>query len=208
MSTSLDLAPLARLSVLVVQGRWELLGELLDPLPPSEQRLAWREALLQVHLFAGFPRVVEAWGVVERAGGLGSAGPAELLGQEERPEAGRELFQIIYADQSERVEQTLDGYHPEFAAWVLGHAYGRVLARPGLAASQRELLAVACLAALGQDRQLASHVRGALRCGADASELRAILAAVADLLGEDLHRRMERVARRFLPRPGEQLNGH
>lgn len=208
MSATLDLAPLARLSVLVVQGRWELLSELLDPLPPSDERVAWREALLQVHLFAGFPRVVEAWGVVERAGGLGRAEPAELLGQEDQPEAGRELFQRIYADQSERVEEALDSYHPEFAAWVVGHAYGRVLARPGLAASQRELLAVACLAALGQDRQLASHVRGALRCGARADELRAILAAVADLLGEDLHLRMERVARRFLPRQDEHPSGH
>ena len=49
----------------------------------------------------------------------------------------------------------------------------------GLGADRRELLAVCALAALGQERQLASHVRGAVRCGATADEVRSALDAVA-----------------------------
>ena len=199
VTAPVPLSALARLSVAVVQGRWELLGELLDPPPAPDERVCWREALLQVHLFAGFPRVVEAWGVVERAGGLGEPSPAEVRAEPDRPEQGSALFGTIYAEQAERVEASLQGFHPELARWVLGHAYGRVLARPWLSAAERELLAVACLAALGQDRQLASHVRGALRCGASAVQLRAVLESVADLLGDELHRRMLRVSERFLP---------
>ena len=88
--------------------------------------------------------------------------------------------------------------HPDFADFVLGHAYGRVLARPGLAADRRELLAVAALAALGQDRQLASHARGAVRCGGTSEQVRAAVEAVADLLRPERHERARRVLVRFL----------
>jgi alkylhydroperoxidase/carboxymuconolactone decarboxylase family protein YurZ len=44
---------------------------------------------------------------------------------------------------------------------------------------------VVALAATGQPRQLASHARGALRCGATPGEVRAALLAVADLLDAD-----------------------
>ena len=66
--------------------------------------------------------------------------------------------------------------------WIAEHAYGRVLSRPGLDGASRELVAVAALAALGHDRQLASHARGAVRCGARPGDVLAILDAVADLV--------------------------
>ena len=43
--------------------------------------------------------------------------------------------------------------------------YGGVLARSGLAAPARERITVAVLAALGWERQLHSHLRGAKRLG-------------------------------------------
>jgi alkylhydroperoxidase/carboxymuconolactone decarboxylase family protein YurZ len=57
-----------------------------------------------------------------------------------------------------------------------------VLTRAGLDPARRELLSVACLAALGQERQLASHLRGAIACGAEPREIRDALEAVADLV--------------------------
>ena len=53
------------------------------------------------------------------------------------------------------------------ADFVLEAAYGRVLARPGLDALTRELLAVTALLALDQVPQLVAHARGALHFGAD-----------------------------------------
>ena len=41
---------------------------------------------------------------------------------------------------------------------------------------------MSALAALGQDRQLASHVRGSLRCGATRADIETVLDAVADLI--------------------------
>ena len=88
-------------------------------------------------------------------------------------------------------------FHPVLARWIEGHVYGRVLSREGLAVDRRELLGVVCLAALGQDRQLASHVRGAVFVGASTDDLRASLQAVADLIEPVKLRHAERVVERF-----------
>jgi alkylhydroperoxidase/carboxymuconolactone decarboxylase family protein YurZ len=179
--TDLD-RTLARLFAAVVLGRWDEVGRLRRDAPPGEPNRAWRETVLQAHVFAGFPRVVEAYGVLAAAGGLGEIGPGELLEREDARERGRELFERIYQADAGRIRELLRAGHPDFAGWIEEHAYGRILSRPGLPPDRRELLAVAGLAALGQERQLASHVRGSIRCGATREEVRGVLDAIRDLL--------------------------
>ena len=193
---------LLRLSVGICRGDWNLLRSLRRSAPAGQPDRAWREAVLQTHLFAGFPRVVEAVGVLAEAGGLGTPEEEEAGYGPDDFDAGAELFGRIYGPSAGRVEDQLARGHPVLARWILGHAYGRVLARPGLSPDRRELCAVACLAALGQDRQLASHVRGGLRCGATAGELRDALEAVHDLIGERELRHAQRVVDRFAPLDG------
>lgn len=186
---------LARLFVASVLGRWDDVRALRRAAPTGEPDRAWREVALQVHVFAGFPRGVETYGVLAEEGGLGSP---EELGEPEDRTRGDALFQRIYADLSPRVATTLRDGHPDFASWILGHAYGRVLSRPGLAADRRELLAVTALAALGQERQLASHVRGAVRCGAEAGDVRSALESVRELVGDARCDAALRIAERFV----------
>lgn len=188
---------LARLFAAVVLGNWDEALRLRREAPEGEPDRAWREAVLQAHVFAGFPRVVEAYSMLQPAGGLGTPGLDERLDEDEQPERGRELFERIYADHAERVRDFLRNSHPDFAEWIEGHAYGRVLTRPGLPADRRELLAVVALAAFGQERQLASHVRGARRCGATASDVRSVLECVRDLIGTERCDSALRVAERF-----------
>ncbi|MCC6405679.1 MAG: carboxymuconolactone decarboxylase family protein [Planctomycetes bacterium] len=90
--------------------------------------------------------------------------------------------------------------HPDFAAFIEGHAYGRILARPGLEPSVRELLACAALAVLGQERQLASHVRGALRCGASSAAVLNTIEAIADLAGIERAESARTIAAHFSAR--------
>ncbi|MDF1799356.1 MAG: carboxymuconolactone decarboxylase family protein [Planctomycetota bacterium] len=191
---------LLRVSVAVVLGDWSLLRELRLAAGPGFPDVTWREAVLQTHLFAGFPRLVEAFGVLDEAGGLGTPGATELAPPRDEAadiEAGYHFFEQVYGHRAPRVRAMLEGYHPEWAGWVLGHAYGRVLTRPGIPAAERELLAVVCLAALGQDRQLAGHARGAVRCGAAPAALVAALDTVADLLSPDSLARARRVLDTF-----------
>jgi 4-carboxymuconolactone decarboxylase len=63
--------------------------------------------------------------------------------------------------------------------------YGKVLSRPGLDLRRRELCIVAACAAMGQDRQLHSHLRGALNVGVEPAALSEALDALADLVGAD-----------------------
>jgi len=188
---------LTRVVAAIVLGDWQELRRQRAAAPPGEPDREWREAVLQTHLFAGFPRLVEAYEVLERAGGLGT-----LEDDERRPVAGADqdgaaLFERIYADRTDAVRARLASFHPDFAAWIADHAYGRVLSRPGLSADLRELLAVAALATQGQDRQLASHARGAVRCGASADEVSAVLEAIEYLLPEDVAERGRDVLERF-----------
>jgi alkylhydroperoxidase/carboxymuconolactone decarboxylase family protein YurZ len=188
---------LLHLMTTIVLGQWDELAELRRAAPAGEPDRAWRETVLQAHLFAGFPRVVEAFGVLGAAGGLGRPEPDELRAEPDLPDRGAELFERIYGDHADRVRRFLHEGHPDFAAWIAGHAYGRVLTRPGLAADRRELLAVAALAATGQDRQLASHARGALRCGATVPEVRGVIEAIAPLIPPQHKDRALRVLERF-----------
>ncbi|MEO6709896.1 MAG: carboxymuconolactone decarboxylase family protein, partial [Planctomycetota bacterium] len=173
---------LARLFTVVVLGDWEKLRRERHAAPAGEPDRGWRECVLQAHIFAGFPRVVEAYGVLASCGGLGQIEPEELLAESDQPERGRALFERIYEKEAVRVREMLRAGHPDFERWIEGHAYGRILSRPGLEPRTRELLAVAGLAALGQDRQMASHARGALRCGARPEEVGEVIESVADLI--------------------------
>jgi 4-carboxymuconolactone decarboxylase len=67
--------------------------------------------------------------------------------------------------------------------------YGKVLSRPGLDLVRRELCIVAVCAVAKQDRQLQSHLHGALNVGASAGQIVGTLVALADMLGEETLRR-------------------
>lgn len=188
---------LLRLFAAIVLGEWEVVGDLRRTAPAGEPDRAWRETVLQAHVFAGFPRVVEAYSVLGAAGGLGELGPDEQLSEADQPQRGAALFERIYGDHAARVRRFLHEGHPDFAAWIEGHAYGRILSRPGLPPDRRELLAVAALAALGQDRQLASHARGSLRCGAEVEEVLGVLDAIEGLIDPARRERAARVLERF-----------
>ncbi len=159
---------------------------------------AWRECLLQSHALAGFPRAVEAYEVLAQAGGLGVPGAEEVLAEPDRPQRGRGLFERILEARADLVREALARGHPDFAGFVEGHAYGRILSRPGLELAFRELLCVVALAALGQERQLASHARGAVRFGSAPAEVRAALEAVADLIERERLEGARRVLEVFL----------
>jgi 4-carboxymuconolactone decarboxylase len=189
---------LARVSAAIVLGDWDTLERLRAEAPPGEPDREWREAVLQSHLFAGFPRLVEAYEVLERAGGLGPPDAAEVRSEPDLPTRGAELFDQIYADQAPAVRAKLASYHPDFAAWIAGHAYGRVLTRPGLPPRPRELLAVASLAALGQTRQLTSHARGALHCGATPTDLADVFTALTPLVPPTVLHSAQTTLRRLL----------
>jgi 4-carboxymuconolactone decarboxylase len=82
----------------------------------------------------------------------------------------------------ERLRVNIRDLHPALDAWMIVEGYGKVLSRPGLDLKRRELCVVAACAVLEQERQLHSHLHGALNAGATPAEVDDALAAVDDLL--------------------------
>ena len=62
---------------------------------------------------------------------------------------------------------------------MIVEGYGKVLSRPALDLARRELCIVAACAASRQERQLHSHLHGALHAGASKAAITDTLGAVA-----------------------------
>jgi 4-carboxymuconolactone decarboxylase len=95
--------------------------------------------------------------------------------------------------------------HPALDSWMITDGYGKVLSRPALDLRSRELCIVAACAASGQQRQLHSHLHGALNAGASASEVESVFDSLTDLIDADEVARyrslLSRVASRRHPPP-------
>jgi 4-carboxymuconolactone decarboxylase len=186
---------LVRLTIATVLGHAEEIRALRVAAPEGEPDREWREAILQAHVFAGFPRVIEALEALMRAGGFA---PESEVDAPTESGCGNALFECIYAEQTDAVRGRLEALDPQLGAWIQEYAYGTVLCRPGLSAARRELLVVAALTVLGQRRQLASHVRGALRCGAREDEVLSVLALTQPYVDDEAFLQAEMVAQHFL----------
>ena len=81
---------------------------------------------------------------------------------------------------------------------MIVEGYGKVLSRPALDLKRRELCVVAACAMARQDRQLHSHLHGAMHAGASPGEVAAALDSVADFLGSDDSRRYHQLLTRLL----------
>ena len=138
-------------------------------------RRAAEETALMLMLYAGFP------GALEGLRALNAAWPGRARRTREGAPAlwrrrGMALCRRVYGPAIARLLPAVRTLHPDLEVWMVEHGYGRVLARPGLDARERELVTVSALAALGWERQLVSHVLGALRVGAGAAEVREAMA--------------------------------
>jgi len=156
---------------------------------------AVEEALLQAHLFAGYPASLTAlgrWREIgpSRDGGTGEPGDRPSpgggsVGAPDRRERGERLCRRIYGSAYEKLRRNVRQLHPAMDRWMVEEGYGRVLARPGLDVRTRELCVVALLAAADWPVQLESHLRGALNVGTERERVEAALAAGADRAGRE-----------------------
>jgi 4-carboxymuconolactone decarboxylase len=142
------------------------------------------ELLLQTYLFAGFPRALNAFREWRRrvpAPAEPSAPDLDVAGWEAR---GRETCRAVYGRMYDKLRHNIDGLHPALDSWMIVEGYGKVLSRPGLDLPRRELCIVAACVASGQERQLHSHLHGALNVGVPAGVVRDSLDALQSVVDE------------------------
>jgi 4-carboxymuconolactone decarboxylase len=146
------------------------------------------ELILQSYLFCGFPRALNAareWRRVSQRLAPASDEAEDLSLAEEWRERGEQTCAAVYDGMYEKLRLNVRDLHPALDAWMVVDGYGKVLSRPGLDLPRRELCVVAACAAMGQDRQLHSHLRGALNVGVSPGALREAIDAIAGLIGAE-----------------------
>jgi 4-carboxymuconolactone decarboxylase len=117
----------------------------------------------------------------------------------ERTEQGMAVRREVLGD--DHVDRAVAGT-TEFTAplqdLITRYAWGEVWSRPGLTRAERSIVTLTALAALRQDEELAMHVRGALRNGLTARQIREVLLQVAVYAGVPAARRAFAVAQQVL----------
>ena len=84
----------------------------------------------------------------------------------------REVLGDAHVDRAEAGRTPLT---EEFQEFLTRYAWGEIWTRPGLDRRTRSCITVAMLVALNRNEELATHIRGALRNGVTADELKEIL---------------------------------
>lgn len=144
------------------------------------------ELLLQSVLTVGWPRALIAFAAWRKA-----AGPVREPGEDGSDfgqvaawEArGNAVCAEVYGKNYERLRENVRALHPSLDAWMVTEGYGKTLGRPGLDLARRELGTVVQVAIQGAERQLHSHLRGALNAGAAPPVVSAALELVTPHLG-------------------------
>ena len=143
------------------------------------------ELLLQTYLFAGFPRALNGmreWRRLHKK----PAAPGTSVSPAAVRAAGEAACAAVYGDMYDRLRVNIRALHPLLDEWMILEGYGKVLSRPELDLQRRELCIVAACAAAGQDRQLQSHLHGALNTGVAPETIADAIEALRGVVREEL----------------------
>lgn len=188
--TTLDAATraLVRLSAVICSAGEERMRAELEAAVGVVDAAWVEELVLQSYLFAGLPRALNAMREWRRVSGTRAPAADADATRDDTADwraRGEATCAAVYGRFYERLRHNIAELHPALDAWMIVEGYGKVIGRAGLDLRRRELCIVAACAALGQDRQLHSHLHGALNAGASPAEIDATLAAIRDALPED-----------------------
>ena len=142
-----------------------------------------KEALSQLYAYTGFPRSLNALGVLQRViGDRQAKGVKVLMGEDASPL--NEDYDAL--KEGTRVQTQLVGraFEYEFAEatdyYLKAHLFGDIFARDNLTYADRELVTVSALSGLeGVEPQLKAHIAGARNMGVTEEQLQGIVVALA-----------------------------
>lgn len=173
---------LVRVSAAIGRGDREAVAAALAQASGVAPHDEIEEVLLQSHLFAGYPAMLQAIGAWRQ---IRPDAPAEAPEDPASWEArGERVCATIYAGQYERLRENVRRMHPVLDRWMIADGYGRVLGRPGLPLPVRELCIVALLCAQDVPEQLYAHLRGALNAGATEGDVEEVVSLAGESLSE------------------------
>ncbi len=186
---------LVRLAAAIAQGYEPDIRERIGSCRASQVPTSWvEELLLQSILMCGYPRALNACALWRTLGGVPAPKEDDGADYEQWPAwkaQGEATCHIVYGDNYGKLRDNVRALHPAFDAWMVVEGYGRTLSRGGLDLMRRELCTVAQTAVLETQRQLHSHLRGALHAGASFEQIEGVLSVVNPLLSFDEWKRVK-----------------
>ena len=174
---------LIRLSAVIAAGSEGEIRNAVQECDGTTDPVKTEEVILQSHLFCGFPRALNAAREWRRISNRPAPGVDEdAAAVEEWRSRGEETCARVYGDAYARLRANVRLLHPALDEWMVEEGYGRVLSRPALDLKTRELCIIASCAAGRQERQLHSHLHGALNAGASEQEVDGAIECISGLL--------------------------
>jgi 4-carboxymuconolactone decarboxylase len=122
----------------------------------------------------------------------------------ERHEQGMVVRRAVLGDA--HVDATIARNTPltaDFQDFITRYAWGDVWSRPGLDRRTRSCITIAMLVALQHEKELAMHLRAALRVGVTGAEIREILLQTAIYAGVPAANRAFAIAQEVLGEEGD-----
>lgn len=130
------------------------------------------EALLQLHLFAGYPCSLTSLSVLQSEFQklFPSTSVIEFIDNEDfdyqlYKERGLRTCEMVYTNTYAPLMSKIKEFSPQLQEWMLIDGYGKTLSRSGLSFLDREILVVTVLLVQGWKKQLYSHIRGSKNVG-------------------------------------------
>ncbi len=107
-----------------------------------------------------------------------------MAGEQSRYDTGMAMRRKVLGDAHvDRAEAAKTDFDRDFQTFITETAWGSLWSRPQWQPRQRSILTIALLAALGQDEELAMHVRATQNTGATEEDLREAMLHVAVYAG-------------------------
>lgn len=190
-SLDAETAILVRLAALLAGGSEAQMRTALTDAHVQVDPVWVEEVILQTYLFAGFPRALNAAREWRRISGrrAPTSDESSQLDPKQATARGEATCATVYGEFYDRLRVNIRGLHPALDTWMIIDGYGKVLGRPQLDLARRELCVVAACSIARQDRQLHSHLHGAVNAGAAPNAVTETLNAIADLIDPDDLRR-------------------
>ena len=151
-------------------------------------RQQFYEIVLQSYLFLGFPRMLQAAEHLDRH--FPSPKAVSMLQKINVEESetwftnGLNLCRTVYSENYLPLKQKVEALAPEVFRWMVIEGYGKVLSRPGLGIIDRELAIVACLMIENCEKQLYSHIKGAVNVGAPLELVHQVIHDLGEAVGD------------------------
>lgn len=129
-----------------------------------------RESLYQCAPFIGFPKTLNAIGVMNEVfKERGIKTPLEMAGttdEKSRYEKGAAIQKPLYGDEiSKALEGLPESMGDDVSRFLTEFCFGDIYTRNGLDVKTRELMTISILVTTGDTETLKSHIKGALKAG-------------------------------------------